>query len=55
VNVTRLFGAIGATLGSAAGWWLGNHVGLMTAVVASAVGTGVGLWAGVRFATDHFG
>jgi len=51
--VTRLLGLVGGTLGSAVGWWLGAHVGLMTAVLVSAVGTGLGMWAGVRLATDY--
>ncbi len=51
--MTRLLGLVGGTLGSAVGWWLGAHVGLMTAVLVSAVGTGLGMWAGVRLATDY--
>jgi len=51
--VKRLLGFVGATIGSAVGWWLGAHIGLTTAVVVSAVGTGLGLWAGVRLATDY--
>jgi hypothetical protein len=49
----RLVGLIGASVGSAVGWWLGARVGIMTAVFASAVGTGVGLWAAVRLAADY--
>jgi hypothetical protein len=48
-----LLGFVGATAGSALGWWAGAHVGLMTAALASAVGTGVGLWAALRLASDH--
>jgi hypothetical protein len=48
----RLVGLVGATAGSAVGWWLGAHVGIMTAVLASALGTGVGLWAAVRLVAD---
>ena len=33
------------TLGGAAGWWLGDFIGIMTAVILSAIGSGVGLWA----------
>lgn len=51
--VTRLLGFVGATIGSAVGWWLGAHVGVMTAVLVGAVGTGVGLWAGVRLAANY--
>ena len=49
----RLIGFIGASAGSAVGWWLGARVGVMTAFFASAVGTGVGLWAAVRLAADY--
>lgn len=50
--MSKLFKLIGATLGSAVGWWLGDKIGIMTAVVLSAVGTGVGIYAGSRYA-DH--
>ena len=33
--MARLFSLVGATVGSALGWWLGEHVGLMTAFLAS--------------------
>lgn len=46
----KLMGMVGATVGSLAGWYLGEWVGLATAVVLSMVGTGVGLWAGRRLA-----
>lgn len=52
-RVKRLLGLVGATVGSALGWWIGAHVGIMTAVIMSAIGTGVGLWAAVRLASDH--
>lgn len=39
------FKFVGMTLGSALGWWIGDLVGLMTAVLLSAVGGGLGLWA----------
>ena len=46
----KLMGFVGATVGSLAGWYLGDLVGFGTAVVLSTVGTGVGLWAGRRLA-----
>jgi len=46
---------VGATVGSALGWWIGAHVGIMTANLVSAIGTGVGLWAGVRLASELLG
>jgi hypothetical protein len=50
----RLLGLVGATGGSAVGWWLGARIGPMAAAMISAVGTGVGLWMGLRVAGDHF-
>lgn len=44
---------MGATVGGAIGWWLGDRVGLMTAFLLSAVGTGVGMYAGARFARQY--
>jgi hypothetical protein len=29
--MTRLMGLVGATVGSAVGWWLGAHIGFRTA------------------------
>ena len=34
----------GASAGSAVGWWIGNYFGLMTAIVLSGIGTGLGVW-----------
>jgi len=42
--MASLFGLMGASMGSAFGWWLGEHVGLMTAFLISTVGTGVGFY-----------
>lgn len=49
----KLMGFVGATLGSLAGWYLGDLIGFATAVVLSMVGTGVGMWAGRR-AAQHW-
>jgi hypothetical protein len=43
-----LLGFIGATVVGAVGWWLGEHVGFMTAFLLSMVGTGLGLYVGRR-------
>jgi uncharacterized membrane protein YeaQ/YmgE (transglycosylase-associated protein family) len=48
--MTRLFGFIGATVGSALGWWAGAPVGTMTAFMLSTVGTGVGMYVGRKVA-----
>jgi len=50
--VTKLLGWIGAVLGGAVGWWAGASVGVMTAVLLSAVGTGLGLYVG-RWSADR--
>src|SRR2546428_11723062 len=48
--VSKLFTFLGASLGSAVGWWLGARVGIMTAFIASMGGTGGGMYAGRRIA-----
>ncbi len=50
-----LLGFVGAAVLGAAGWWIGDHVGLMTAFMVSTVGSGVGLYAGRRWGREHFG
>jgi uncharacterized membrane protein YfcA len=44
---------IGANAGGMAGWWLGDHVGIMTAVVASGIGSILGVYAGWRVAREY--
>jgi hypothetical protein len=39
-----------STVGSAAGWWLGAHVGIMTAFIVSMIGVGAGIWGGAQLA-----
>ena len=46
---------LGASIGGAAGWWLGALVGTTTAVVVSAVGTGVGIYGVRRWLAGYFG
>ena len=53
--MAKLLGWIGATLGSALGWWLGAPAGMMTAFFVSVLGTGVGLYLGRWVATEYFG
>jgi hypothetical protein len=45
-----LGGLVGATIVGAGGWWLGGHVGFMTAFMLNVVGSGVGLYAGRKAA-----
>lgn len=46
----KLFVLVFSTIGSAIGWWLGAHVGIMTAFSISMIGLGVGIWGGARAA-----
>ena len=51
--MSKLLAFVGATLLSAVGWWLGAFVGIMTSVILSAIGTGVGIYYGRRIA-EHY-
>ena len=48
--MSKVLTFIGASVGGAIGWWLGEHVGIMTAFIVSTVGTGIGVYAGRRIA-----
>jgi len=50
--MTKTLMWVGATLGSAIGWWAGAHFGMMTAFMLSIVGTGAGIYAGRRAAAN---
>lgn len=45
----NILGWGGAWIGAAAGWWLGARVGLVSAVVLSAIAGGAGLYFGYRW------
>ena len=51
--MSKLLAFAGATVGGAIGWWLGAHVGFMTAFMLSVVGTGGGVYAGRRIAAHY--
>ena len=51
--MSKMFALIGATVGGACGWWLGAHVGLMTAFVCGMVGTAAGTYGGRRAAARY--
>ena len=51
--MTKLLGFVGGTIGSYAGWALGARAGVMTAFMLSMVGTGIGIYAGRRFAERY--
>jgi len=48
--MSKLLSVLGATVGGALGWWLGAHVGMMSAFFVSVFGTGIGVYAGRRLA-----
>jgi hypothetical protein len=51
----KILAFIGATVLGTVGWWIGDHVGFMTAFVLSIVGTGFGVYVGRRAAKDYLG
>lgn len=53
--MSRIFALLGASLGGALGWWLGGHVGVMTAFLLSTLCSGVGIYGGNRMARHYTG
>lgn len=51
--MSRLLAFLGAMIGGYAGWALGSLIGFMMAYSLSIVGTGVGIYAGHRFARRY--
>ena len=45
-TMKKFFAIVGMTIGGYLGWWLGDYIGIMSAVLLSAVGTGLGLYIG---------
>lgn len=46
---------LGSSLGGWAGWWLGEHFGMMTGFMVSLVGTGLGVYAARWFIREYAG
>jgi hypothetical protein len=42
--MSKFLALVGASLGGWAGWWAGEHFGIMTAFVLSMIGTGLGIY-----------
>jgi hypothetical protein len=42
--MAKLLVLLGTTLGGAIGWWVGEHIGIMTAFFLSMIGMGAGLY-----------
>lgn len=50
----KILWMVGATVGGAFGWWLGSLFGEeMTAFIFSAIGTLVGVYAGIKIAREY--
>lgn len=52
--MVRLMMLLGATLGGAAGWWVGARVGFMTAFIVSTVCSGAGLYFARKWAIGYW-
>ena len=46
ITMSKLLAWVGASVGSAVGWWAGDRFGLFSAFLLSMVGTGAGLYLG---------
>ncbi|HET7631317.1 MAG TPA: hypothetical protein VFK16_03285 [Gemmatimonadaceae bacterium] len=51
----KLFGTIGATIGSTIGWYAAARFGIMTAFIVSSIAGGVGLYYAVKWAREYGG
>lgn len=49
----KLLVLVGTTIGGAVGWWIGDGIGIMTAFILSMVGTGLGMYVGIRIARQY--
>lgn len=47
--MVTLIALFGASIGGAIGWWLGDNVGIWTALLLSSIGTGLGYYLAKRF------
>jgi hypothetical protein len=50
-RMTKLIAGTGSVLGIYLGWWLGSHLGMMSAFMFSIVGAAAGILAGRRFSS----
>jgi len=56
--VKKLFGFIGSTAASYAGWYLASLIpgaGFMTEFIFSTIAAGFGLYYGIKFARERYG
>lgn len=52
--MSKLLAFLGMTIGGWLGWAVGARFGFFAAFILAIVGTGVGLYAGRRIASDYF-
>jgi len=45
---------VATTILSGIGWWIGDFIGLGTAIILSIVGTAVGVYYGRKIAREYF-
>jgi hypothetical protein len=53
-QVERMFVFLGATLGGWVGWAAGSSLSLSAGLLASLIGTGLGIWLTQRIVRDSF-
>ena len=51
--MSKLLVLVGSTIGSYAGWWLGAHIGIMTAFMVSIAGMAFGIYVGRKIALNY--
>ena len=51
-NMEKMLVLVVSTAGSSVGWWVGGHIGMMTAFMCSIIGLAVGVWGGRRLANE---
>ena len=50
----KILAFLGATVGGWVGWYLGAPVSIFAAFMLSMIGTGVGMYLGIRVARNNF-
>ena len=51
--MNRIVILLAASVGGWIGWWLGEAGGIFVAFVLSMIGTGIGMYAGIRFVREY--
>lgn len=50
----KLLSLLFSTIGGSIGWWAGDYIGMVTAFILSMIGTGIGMYYGVRLAREYW-